>query len=567
MKRTLLTTILVSVCGLLSAQVIFYVEQPPALEGSYAFTYATDWGALPDMLNPNNAVTEQLVFAVDGTSADSLCCAPVVNGAAIAGKIAVLYRGTCNFSEKAYNAQQAGAIAVVIINNVPGSPVGMAGGVNAASVTIPVTMISQSAGAALRDEILAGNVIAFIGNKANLYEHDLGFSKYDVLVPTSGSYPKLLAQNAAEFNFQVEATIRNYGSLAQPDVVLNVQVTNDGNIVYNESSAPLSMASGDSILVSLPPLALSTYDGHYEMSYSVSSGATEEFPGDNAYSTTFTVDSLFSYARIDTNTDLPLVSQHILPSNSVGFSMCAHFRDPNASRMRAKGIWVNSSPTPGGTLDGELIEARAYEWQGNFSGISDAPTTVDFLEVAFGEYFYEAFEADEDVFVPFLQGGFVMEDNKRYLFCIDTYTDQVRLGYQEDVVYDRNQDLYDQPVCLVRADNTWYIRGFTGGGAPTFGVSMVAAEVGMEDSSHGMEGVPFPNPAQDLIRLPVLKATGSAQVEIIDRNGRQVATRSVVLSNTETTTMDISGIPTGQYQFRVAPSNGSATVFKVAISR
>ncbi|MFN0217108.1 MAG: PA domain-containing protein [Saprospiraceae bacterium] len=48
---------------------------------------------------------------------DSLGCTPLVNGNSLAGKIALVRRGSCSFSLKTYHAQQAGAIAVIIINH------------------------------------------------------------------------------------------------------------------------------------------------------------------------------------------------------------------------------------------------------------------------------------------------------------------------------------------------------------------------------------------------------------------------------------------------------------------
>ncbi|RKH51510.1 histidine kinase [Corallococcus sp. AB049A] len=64
------------------------------------------------------------------------------------GKIALIDRGSCDFNVKADNAQQAGAIATVIVNNTAGSPIPM-GGTNPA-VTTPALMITQDAGAAWR---------------------------------------------------------------------------------------------------------------------------------------------------------------------------------------------------------------------------------------------------------------------------------------------------------------------------------------------------------------------------------------------------------------------------------
>ena len=73
-----------------------------------------------------------------------------------AGKVALIRRGTCGFSEKAMNAQAAGAVAVVLYNNQPGIvapqlPV-------APQVTIPVVMISQLDGQEIHNRLVANPV-------------------------------------------------------------------------------------------------------------------------------------------------------------------------------------------------------------------------------------------------------------------------------------------------------------------------------------------------------------------------------------------------------------------------
>src|SRR5690606_31806620 len=106
-------------------QITTYVLQPPELEGPLDFTWADNWGQTPDLNDPANSVTAFAMFVNDGndgTADDSLACNPLTNGPDMTGKIAVLYRGNCEFGLKALNAEQAGAEAVVIINN-QGAPV------------------------------------------------------------------------------------------------------------------------------------------------------------------------------------------------------------------------------------------------------------------------------------------------------------------------------------------------------------------------------------------------------------------------------------------------------------
>ncbi len=83
------------------------------------------------------------------------------------GKIAILDRGGpmadagCTFVEKARNAQDAGAIGLLIANNTTNPPLTIPSG-TAPDVTIPVLMMTQTDGQALRDAVHAGSVNASI---------------------------------------------------------------------------------------------------------------------------------------------------------------------------------------------------------------------------------------------------------------------------------------------------------------------------------------------------------------------------------------------------------------------
>jgi len=74
-------------------------------------------------------------------------CASVDSGAS--GKLAIIDRGVCTFSQKVANAKAAGAIAVLIINNVAGDPIAMARTAGFDD-DLPAVMIGKNEGAALR---------------------------------------------------------------------------------------------------------------------------------------------------------------------------------------------------------------------------------------------------------------------------------------------------------------------------------------------------------------------------------------------------------------------------------
>ena len=65
---------------------------------------------------PVTGITGNLVLVDDGTGITDACEA-IANGAEVAGNIALIDRGTCNFTVKAKNAQDAGAIAAVFVDN------------------------------------------------------------------------------------------------------------------------------------------------------------------------------------------------------------------------------------------------------------------------------------------------------------------------------------------------------------------------------------------------------------------------------------------------------------------
>lgn len=118
----------------------FIVASPAGLAGSYPVGTAA-FG--PPLTTPGVTGEVVLGVAADG-SGTTLGCGSVT--AAVAGKIALLDRGTCAFVLKAFNAELAGAKAVVIANNTAGL-LGMGG---SGPITIPAVLITQALGAAVK---------------------------------------------------------------------------------------------------------------------------------------------------------------------------------------------------------------------------------------------------------------------------------------------------------------------------------------------------------------------------------------------------------------------------------
>jgi hypothetical protein len=79
-----------------------------------------------------------------------LACTPLDanNTRAVAQRIAVVLRGTCTFVTKAANVQAAGAMGMIVIDNVGGSPPADLGGTDP-TITIPAIRISLNDGISL----------------------------------------------------------------------------------------------------------------------------------------------------------------------------------------------------------------------------------------------------------------------------------------------------------------------------------------------------------------------------------------------------------------------------------
>ena len=128
----------------------FTVNSPSVIAGNY---FSEEAGFGPSLSNP---LTSDIILVNDGVGITSDGCTSLQNAAAITGKIALIDRGSCTFTDKVLMAQSAGALAVVIVNNVPGNPFTMSGSTNP---NIPAYMISMNLGTSIKNELNVGNSV------------------------------------------------------------------------------------------------------------------------------------------------------------------------------------------------------------------------------------------------------------------------------------------------------------------------------------------------------------------------------------------------------------------------
>jgi extracellular elastinolytic metalloproteinase len=125
-----------------SGGVLLHVNSPGSISGDYVASSAAFGPAA-------SGETANVVYALNHDG-----CTALTNPGAINGKIALIDRGNCTFVIKVQNAEDAGAIGVIIVDSVAGeAPIAMGG---TGPIGIPSVMISKTDGATLKANLATG---------------------------------------------------------------------------------------------------------------------------------------------------------------------------------------------------------------------------------------------------------------------------------------------------------------------------------------------------------------------------------------------------------------------------
>lgn len=116
-----------------------------------------------------------------GTSASTADGCTALSGGSLNGRVALIRRGTCTFRVKSLNAQNAGAIGVVLYNNSAGRFSPTVAGTPA--ITIPVVAVSDAEGVLLDNRLASGPVSMAWTDQRDLFLNQTGnvtssFSSY-----------------------------------------------------------------------------------------------------------------------------------------------------------------------------------------------------------------------------------------------------------------------------------------------------------------------------------------------------------------------------------------------------
>ena len=579
MKKLLLTISAVVLSATTYAQVIAAGISPQSIVANYTHTWAepgSGWGT-PDFNIPGTFVQDTLKIVDDGSTGTNAQgnpisaegCNPLIND--LTGKIAVIFRNTCEFGVKALNAQNAGAVGVIIVNRNPGEVIAMGAGSQGANVTIPVVMLDLTDGLNLISTMANGPVVMFLGNKTGLFPNDGGISANAALLPRQGMIPSQLAQNGTEFNFDLGARVYNYGN--QPQTMsLNAKITNpSGATVYDNTVSNMAVAAGDSVDVdpsaanNLPNFSLASYPaGTYTLTYTVGLAVADDYVADNTLVSTFTVtDSMFSYAQADPTTGSPSGGNYYRPgTNNQTYSACQVLDNANASRLKATGIYFSAttSAASGVLLTGEEMALYLYKWEDPFTDLNDANLAFNTLtEVANGFYYYPDDLQGQTVFGAYTT-PVALEDNQRYLACVQTVNLNLYMGHENGTNLTWNEAYYLQPMAPNESDGTYYAVGFGSDIPSSVAIGVADNDVNVAELTT-VAGKAFPNPANDVVTVAI-EGEGTAQLTVTDVAGKVAMAASLNLAAGQDN-VNIAGLTSGLYIFNVTLENGKTAQFNV----
>jgi len=204
------------------------VNSPTAIAGNYESFPTTSFG--PEI---TSVITADFIMANDSSGLPTESCTSF--GGDATGKIAIIRRGGCTFVEKVKNAQDAGAIAVIMLNNVSGDPIPMGG--TDSSIAIPAVMISKEYGDAI-ESILSSNTVNGSLNPAS------GNFTATVVPGIQHINDIKIRNNGGVSEIYVAAADALYQSSNSPTIIgglsYGVYKSVDGGINWTEVSLPLT---------------------------------------------------------------------------------------------------------------------------------------------------------------------------------------------------------------------------------------------------------------------------------------------------------------------------------------
>jgi hypothetical protein len=184
---------------------------------SIANTYSVGLAQFGPALVPGG-LTGEVMPVVDQANGTGLACTPLnaANSLAVNGKIALIDRGVCGFIDKAKHAQNAGAIGVIIVDNVAGSPPPGLAGVDP-TILIPTVRITLADGGVFK------NVLRFRSRTKSGVIVNMGLNMNVPFGADSQGRALVFTPNP----FQSGSSVSHWDQLAFPNQLMEPNINGD----------------------------------------------------------------------------------------------------------------------------------------------------------------------------------------------------------------------------------------------------------------------------------------------------------------------------------------------------
>lgn len=528
----------------------------------------TEWGA-----DVTDELCGELVWADD-----SLACGPLTNGNELAGKIAFIRRGTCSFSLKTYNAQQAGAIAVIIVNHYNNAQDGpcttyanatqFLGGMTAVdsvnAIHIPAVFIERMTGEDIDGALAAGETV------------NVCFSFPRMTGPTSASmYATPLSQ--VDTMFAITVNYNNRSGVQQTDVNLKAEFFNPsgnfiGSVAYN---MPVCDPGVDSFIV-FPPFYAPPAKGKHSVRFT-----------NDKYNQP--IDSIYSYFE---HTDYTFATDNLAndpggvgPSNAdfaaAGFyiqsgGLCLTGDVPARATYATFGISNIDSVYVAGDPTANLIGVAVYRADVDGDGAGDLSSSfIDDLGaglISYQEYEMTGNELDgELIHVPLADintGDLGIDLDANDAYYVSLIYDGTAAGTSICVRFSNSLDVGYASFTGYPTTPLYFGQLYTGGWAGAIVAERLQLD-GFDPETSIKEPKTLdaskvnitPNPANEYVNveLKLDEVNPSVAVTILDAQGRKVSGTQVEKNfQNGILNFNVTQLPSGVYHVWVRTAEGSA---------
>jgi len=462
------------------------------------------------------------------------------------GKIAVLFRGSCQFSIKTWLAENNGAEAVLLINHTANDIApGMGGGDSANVVNIPIVSLSYEDGNYLLKQMEKGPVVVRIGNDRSNLSYDIMTKKSRCLGPPLRTMPyNMFFEYSVTSMYNNESiSITNTGS---QDLEFKHWTTlEDQSSVICHSNKKLDYSYfndyqilADIVFDSIDPLPSffqQLPQGQHVFTTVLESNLDEDTTN-NKVSFPLFFNNVASLARTDPSNGE--IIANFYPSEHDSSYISCMYIDPSLNlNVNPEGVYFSISKDDG-LVGGEQIELEIY------SDLSSSPI------------FNDTYTCPSDTLNKKIIYHPITQTNVEGYVCLKTENPSVKFGYDSvpnylsDYVYDIDEQRFLLGDGMNRRFNPVQIDGvwdeFYGWGrvkALSLGIKYSSPQNIAENKAIKTEL--FPNPTKDIVTISVADFNGNIFTEVYDIVGNK-------LQSTSETTISLGDYANGIYLLKVA---------------